>query len=109
MPETTTIVGHITELYHATDLVEIEAPHGNDEWKTRTVPKSMLDGHAEMELGEHVAVEIRDYGKFAVGESRPVTDKEEQWLRQRFARHDAKLKRSLEKLDDDLFTKPESL
>jgi len=100
MPEKTVVVGHITEIINETGLVEIEEPDGNDGWKTHTVPKSMIEGYVKMELGEHVAVEVRDYGKFAVGNARPLTKKEEQYLRQRFARADAEIQKTLEELED---------
>lgn len=106
-PEKVTIVGHIVEIIDETGLVEIEEPKGNDDWKSHTVPQSMIEGHAKIELGEHVAVEVRDYGTFAVGNARPLTKKEKQYLRQRFARADAELQETLDELEDNgIFDEP---
>ena len=104
--EEKTIVGHITEIIDETNLVEIEEPHGNDDWKSHTLPQPVFDGHAEVELGEHVAVEVREYDRFTVAEARPLTKKEKQYLKQRFARADAKTERMLDRLSEDLFTAP---
>lgn len=100
-PEKVTVVGHIVEVIDKTGLVEIEEPAGSiDNWKSHVVPQSMIEGHVKIEIGEYVAVEVRDYGSFAVGNARPLTEKEDQYLRQRFAKANAELQEKMDELEE---------
>lgn len=104
-----TYVGKIIEINAGEDRVnevEVDCYLGDEGWSAIRVPMNIFKGRVEIELENYAAFEIRQYEGFTITEGRQPTPKEEQYLKQREAEHEAQMQK---KLDDEIFTPIEDL